>query len=89
MSIYLILSIFLFIIGSFGMSLVRKHVIIVLISFELILLAININFIAYSVFMDDLVGQVLSIFTSTVAAAESASGLALIIVYYRLRGGIL
>jgi len=88
MSIYLILSLILFIIGSLGMFLVRKNIITILISFELILLAININFIVSSVFLDDLTGQIYALFVLTVAAAESSIGLALLIVYYRIRGGI-
>jgi len=70
------------------MFLSRKHVIIVLISLELLLLAININFIVFSVYLDDLIGQLYALFILTVCAAESALGLAILIVYYRLRGGI-
>jgi NADH-quinone oxidoreductase subunit K len=88
MSLYLILSISLFLVGTFGMFLSRKHVIIILISFELILLSININFVVFSVFLDDLLGQIYALLVLTVAAAESALGLAILIVYYRLRGGI-
>jgi len=88
MFLYLILSTVLFVIGSFGMFLSRKHVIIILISLELLVLAINLNFIIFSVFIDDLVGQVYSLIILTCGAAESALGMALLIVYYRLRGGI-
>jgi len=88
MSLYLVLSLFLFLIGTFGMFISRKHVIIILISLELILLAININFVIFSVFLDDLLGQIYALLVLTVAAAESALGLAILIVYYRLRGGI-
>lgn len=88
MSFYLILSISLFLIGTFGMFLSRKHVIIILISLELILLSININFVVFSIFLDDLLGQIYALLVLTVAAAESALGLAILIVYYRLRGGI-
>lgn len=88
MFLYLILSTLLFIIGSFGMFLSRKHVIIILISLELLVLAINLNFIIFSVFIDDLLGQVYSLIILTCGAAESALGMALLIVYYRLRGGI-
>jgi NADH-quinone oxidoreductase subunit K len=88
MLIYLILSCILFVIGAFGMFLIRKHIIIILISFELLLLSININFISASIFIDDLQGQIISLLVLTVAASESALGLALLIVYYRLRGGI-
>ena len=70
------------------MFLSRKHVIIILISLELILLSTNINFVIFSVFLDDLLGQIYALLVLTVAAAESALGLAILIVYYRLRGGI-
>lgn len=88
MSNFIFLSSILFIIGSLGMFLVRKHIIIILISFELIVLAINMNFIFASIFLDDLTGQIFSILILTVAAAESAIGLALLIIYYRIRGGV-
>jgi len=88
MTFYILLSICLFLIGTFGMFLSRKHVIIILISLELILLAANINFVVFSVFLDDILGQVFALLVLTVAAAESALGLAILIVYYRLRGGI-
>jgi len=85
---YLLLSILLFIIGSCGMFIFRKHVINILISLELIILSLNINFIVISCYFDDLLGQLYSLIILTVAAAESSVGLAIIIVYYRLRGGI-
>jgi len=88
MSFYLFLSVLLFLIGTFGMFLSRKHVIIILISLELILLSTNINFVVFSVFLDDIMGQLYALLVLTVAAAESALGLAILIVYYRLRGGI-
>lgn len=88
MSLYLVLSVSLFLVGTFGMFLSRKHVIIILISLELILLSININFVVFSIFLDDLLGQIYALLVLTVAAAESALGLAILIVYYRLRGGI-
>jgi len=70
------------------MFLSRKHVIIILISLELILLSANINFVIFSVFLDDILGQIFALLVLTVAAAESAIGLAILIIYYRLRGGI-
>lgn len=70
------------------MFLFRKHIINILISLELIILSININFIVISCFIDDLLGQIYSLLILTVAAAETSIGLAIIIVYYRLRGGI-
>jgi len=85
---YIILSFIIFIIGSSGMFLFRKHIINILISLELLLLSININFIATSCFLDDLLGQIYALMVLTVAAAESSIGLSIIIIYYRLRGGI-
>lgn len=70
------------------MFLSRKHIIIILISLELILLAANVNFVSSSVFLDDFVGQIYALLVLTVAASETALGLAILIVYYRLRGGI-
>lgn len=85
---YLIISFNIFLIGVLGICLARKHIIIILISLELILLSINFNFICGSVFFDDLLGQIYALLVLTVAAAETAIGLALLIIYYRLRGGI-
>jgi len=85
---YLLLSLIIFIIGSLGMFLFRKHIINILISLELLLLAINMNFIVFSCFLDDFIGQIYALLVLTVAAAESSIGLAIIVVYYRLRGGI-
>lgn len=85
---YLYLSIILFVIGSMGMFLFRKHIINILISLELILLSINFNFIVFSCYLDDLIGQLYALFILTLAAAESSIGLAIIVIYYRLRGGI-
>ena len=85
---YLIVSAFLFTIGVFGIFANRKNVIVILMSIELILLAVNINFIAFSAFLGDLAGQVFALFVMTVAAAEAAIGLAILVVYYRNRGSI-
>jgi len=85
---YLILSKILFIIGTSGMFLFRKHIINILIALELLLLSININFVAFSVFLDDNLGQIYALLILTIAAAESSIGLAIVVVYYRLRGGI-
>jgi NADH-quinone oxidoreductase subunit K len=85
---YLSLAVFLFLIGISGIFLNRKNIIILLMSIELMLLAINLTFIVFSVFLDDVVGQVFALFVLTVAAAESAIGLALLVVYYRVRGTI-
>ena len=86
---FLFISFVLFLIGVWGILLNRKNIIIILISIELILLAVNLNFILFSVFLDDLIGQVFSLFVLTVAAAESAVGLAIVVIYYRVRGSIL
>ena len=85
---YILLSLIIFIIGSLGMFLFRKHIINILISLELLLLAINMNFVVFSCFLDDFIGQLYALLVLTVAAAESSLGLALVIIYYRLRGGI-
>lgn len=78
----------LFIIGSLGMILQRHSIIVVLMSIEIILLSVNFNFIIFSGYLDDIVGQVFSLLILTVAAAESAIGLAILVVYYRVRGTI-
>jgi NADH-quinone oxidoreductase subunit K len=85
---YLIVAAFLFTIGVLGIFLNRKNVIIILMSIELILLAVNINLVAFSVFLNDLTGQVFALFVLTVAAAEAAIGLAILVVYFRNRGTI-
>lgn len=66
----------------------RKNIILMLMSIELMLLAVNLNFIIFSVFLDDIVGQIFALFVLTVAAAESAIGLAILVVYYRIRGTV-
>jgi NADH-quinone oxidoreductase subunit K len=88
LSHYLIVAAILFTLGIFGIFLNRKNVIIILMSIELILLAVNINLVAFSVFLNDLVGQVFAMLVLTVAAAEAAIGLAIIVVYFRNRGSI-
>ena len=85
---YLIVAAALFVIGIFGIFLNRKNVIVILMSIELMLLAVNINFIAFSAMSHDLVGQVFSMFILTVAAAEAAIGLAILVVFFRTRGTI-
>jgi NADH-quinone oxidoreductase subunit K len=85
---YLIVAAMIFTIGVFGIFLNRKNVIIILMSIELILLAVNLNLVAFSAFLGDLVGQVFALFVLTVAAAEAAIGLAILVVYYRNRGTI-
>ena len=85
---YLTLAAILFTTGVFGIFLNRKNVIIILMSIELILLAVNINFVAFSAFLGDLMGQVFALLVLTVAAAEAAVGLAILVTYFRNRGGI-
>lgn len=85
---YLSLAAILFTIGVFGMFLNRKNVIIILMSIELMLLAVNINFIAFSVYLNDIAGQVFTMFILTVAAAEAAIGLAILVVFFRNKGSI-
>jgi NADH-quinone oxidoreductase subunit K len=85
---YLAVAAILFTIGVLGIFLNRKNIIIILMSVELILLAVNINFVAFSTYLGDLVGQVFALFILTVAAAEAAIGLAILVVYYRNRGTI-
>jgi NADH-quinone oxidoreductase subunit K len=85
---YLAVASALFVIGIFGIFLNRKNVIILLMSIELILLSVNINFVAFSAFLGDLVGQVFALFVLTVAAAEAAIGLAILVCFFRNRGTI-
>ena len=88
LSHYLTVGAILFTLGIFGIFLNRKNVIIILMSVELMLLAVNINFIAFSAYLNDLVGQIFAMFVLTVAAAEAAIGLAILVVYFRNRGSI-
>lgn len=85
---YLAVGAILFTIGVFGIFVNRKNVIIILMSIELMLLAVNINFVAFSAHLGDLVGQIFTMFVLTVAAAEAAIGLAIVVVYFRNRGSI-
>ncbi|MBO6825133.1 MAG: NADH-quinone oxidoreductase subunit NuoK [Sneathiella sp.] len=85
---YLILSAILLTLGVFGIFLNRKNVIVILMSIELILLSVNINLVAFSTFLNDMVGQVFTLFILTVAAGEAAIGLAILVVYFRNRGSI-
>ena len=88
LSHYLTVAAILFTIGIFGIFINRKNVIVILMSIELILLAVNINLVAFSAFLGDLVGQVFALFVLTVAAAEASIGLAILVVFYRNRGSI-
>ncbi len=85
---YLTLAALLFTMGVFGMFLNRKNVIVILMCVELMLLAVNINFVAFSAHLGDLVGQVFTMFILTVAAAEAAIGLAILVVFFRNKGSI-
>ena len=85
---YLSLGAIIFFLGTLGIFLNRKNVIVILMSIELILLAVNINLISFSIFSGDILGQIFTMLTLTVAAAEAAIGLAIIVVYFRHRGSI-
>ncbi|MDB5376527.1 MAG: NADH-quinone oxidoreductase subunit [Rubritepida sp.] len=85
---YLTVGAILFVLGIFGIFLNRKNVIVILMSIELILLSVNLNLVAFSSRLDDLTGQVFAMFILTVAAAEAAIGLAIVVIYYRNHGSI-
>lgn len=85
---YLVVGAILFVLGVSGIMLNRKNVIIILMSIEMILLGVNVNLVAFSAFLHDLTGQVLAMFVLTVAAAEAAIGLAILMLYFRNRGTI-
>ncbi len=85
---YLTVGSILFTLGIFGIFVNRKNIIIILMSIELMLLAVNVNFVAFSAHLGDLVGQVFALFVLTVAAAEVAIGMAIVVVYFRNRGSI-
>jgi len=88
LSHYLTLSAIIFSIGVIGIFLNRKNIIVILMNIELILLGVNINLVSFSIFLNDLTGQIFTLFILTVAAAEAAIGLAIIVVYYRKTGSI-
>jgi NADH-quinone oxidoreductase subunit K len=85
---YLVVAAILFTMGVLGIFLNRKNLIVILMAIELILLAVNINFVAFSAYLNDLVGQVFAMFVLTVAAGEAAIGLAILVIYFRNRGDI-
>ena len=85
---YLTVAAVLFTLGVFGIFLNRKNVIVILMAIELILLAVNINLVAFSAYLGDLTGQVMAMFVLTVAAAEAAIGLAILVIFFRRRGSI-
>jgi len=86
--VYLKVAFCIFLLGIAGVFVVRRHLIIILMSLEMILFAVNLNFIIYSAFLDDITGQFFALVVLTVAASESALGLAILVIYYRLRGVI-
>jgi NADH-quinone oxidoreductase subunit K len=88
LSHYLTVAAILFTIGFFGIFINRKNVIVILMSVELILLAVNINLVSFSAYLGDLVGQIFALIVLTVAAAEASIGLAILLVFYRNRGSI-
>ncbi|MDQ2877957.1 MAG: NADH-quinone oxidoreductase subunit NuoK [Pseudomonadota bacterium] len=85
---YLVVAAILFALGVFGIIANRKNLIVMLMAIELILLAVNLNFVAFSAYLHDLVGQVFAMFVLTVAAGEAAIGLAILVIYFRARGTI-
>jgi NADH-quinone oxidoreductase subunit K len=86
--VQILTNILLFLTGIFGILLNRRNILVVLMCIELILLSVNLNFIVFSVYLDDFLGQIFSLFILTIAAAESAIGLGILILYYRIRGNI-
>ena len=88
LSHYVTVGAILFVLGVLGIFINRKNVIVILMSIELMLLAVNINFIAFSAFLGDMIGQAFTMFVLTVAAAEAAIGLAILVIYFRNRGSI-
>jgi len=88
LSNYLVVAAILFTIGVLGIFINRKNVIVILMSVELILMSVNINFVAFSAYLHDITGQVFTLFVLTVAAAEAAIGLAILVAFYRNRGSI-
>ena len=86
---YILVSVIIFMISFFGLNYNKKSILIILISIELILLSVNILFIVFSIYLDDIVGQIFTIFVLTIAAAETSIGLSLLLVSYRVRGNIL
>jgi len=85
---YFLLSFILLFIGFMGLFLTKRHIIILLLSIELLFLAINYNFLLFSVFLDDIIGQFFALCVITIAAAESSIGLSILVIFYKLRGGI-
>jgi len=89
LNLLLFSTILLFIIGLVGLILNRKNFLIVIISIELLLLSINLNFVIFSIYLDDIIGQIFVLFILTIAATESAIGLAILIIYYKIKNKII
>jgi NADH-quinone oxidoreductase subunit K len=87
-TVQIITNVILFFTGIFGILSNKRNILVILMCIELVLLSVNLNFIIFSVYLDDIYGQVFSLFILTIAAAESAIGLAILIIYYRIRGNI-
>ena len=87
--VYILVSVIIFLISFFGLIYNKKSILIILISIELILLSVNILFIVFSIYLDDIIGQIFTLFILTIAAAETSIGLSLLLVSYRVRGNIL
>ena len=85
---FLTITLIIFVIGLAGIVFNRKNILIIIMSIELLLLSVNLNFAAFSIYLDDIIGQIFVIFVLTIAATESAIGLAIITVFYRLKGSI-
>jgi NADH-quinone oxidoreductase subunit K len=85
---YFIISFILLFVGLMGLFLTKRHIILLLLSIELIFLSINYNFLLFSVFLDDILGQFFALCVITIAAAESSIGLSILVIFYKLRGGI-
>jgi NADH-quinone oxidoreductase subunit K len=85
---YTFFSFLLFVVGVLGIFITRKNILVILMSIELMLLAVNVNFVSFSIYLDDLLGQSFALFVLTVAAAESAIGLAILVAYYRVKGSV-
>ena len=86
---YILVSVIIFLISFFGLIYNKKSILIILISIELILLSVNILFIVFSIYLDDIIGQIFTLFILTISAAETSIGLSLLLVSYRVRGNIL
>lgn len=85
---FILISNFLFLIGIYGLFFIKRHIIVLLLSIELIFLSVNYNFLIFSIYLDDFIGQFYVLCVISIAAAELAIGLAILIIFFRLRGGI-